>query len=85
MNLEDTIEWMERRIENEKASGAPKGQIKSDEKIVLWLKELLRYRLFYSEYHREIHLSKKNRFTKQEILDLLDGECEDWRLFERID
>lgn len=85
MNLENTIEWMERRIKNLEESGASKRQIKSDEKMCSWLKELLRYRLFYSEYHREIHLSKKNTFTKKEILDLLDSECDDWRLLERID
>lgn len=82
MNLEQTIEWQEKRIRDLEKAGAVKAQIKSDEKFLSWHKELLRYRLFLSEYINEIALSEKDIFTKIELLELLESEIDDWRLRE---
>lgn len=85
MNLEQTIEWLDKRVKELEAQEAPKGQIESDKKFLSWHKELLRFRLFLSEYINEIALSEKDTFTKVEMLKLLESEIDDWRLKERID
>lgn len=85
MNLEQTIEWLDKRVKELEVQEAPKGQIESDKKILSWHKELLRFRLFLSEYINEIALSEKDTFTKVEMLKLLESEIDDWRLKERID
>ncbi len=78
MNLEQTIMWLENQIEKLKKENAPEGQIKTYLKFLLWLDELMRYRLFMSEFTREIELTEQK--SKEELLKLIAEEARDWRL-----
>lgn len=78
MNLEQTILWLQKKIEKLKKENAPEGQIKTYLKILLWLDELMRYRLFMSEFTREIELTEQK--SKEELLKLIADEARDWRL-----
>ena len=80
MNLENTIKWLKEETEKFGAQGASEEQINVYNKFLAWMEELERWRLMYSETHREIHLNEKNTFSKKYIMDLLDGQFEDWKL-----
>jgi len=78
MTLEQSIIWLTNQIEKLKKENAPEGQIKTYLKFQLWLDELLRYRLFLSEFTREIELTEQK--SKEELLELIADEARDWRL-----
>lgn len=78
MNLEQSIIWLTNQVEKLKKENAPEAQIKTYLKFQLWLDELLRYRLFLSEFTREIELTEQK--SKEELLKLIADEARDWRL-----
>lgn len=78
MNLEQSIIWLTNQVEKLKKESAPEGQIITYLKFQLWLDELLRYRLFLSEFIREIELTEQK--TKEELLELIADEARDWGL-----
>lgn len=78
MTLEQSIIWLTNQIEKLKKENAPELQIKTYLKFQLWLDELLRYRLFLSEFTREIELTEQK--SKEELLELIADEARDWRL-----
>ena len=78
MTLEQSIIWLTNQIEKLKKENASEGQIKTYLKFQLWLDELLRYRLFLSEFTREIELTEQK--SKEELLELIADEARDWRL-----
>ncbi len=78
MNLEQSIIWLTNQVEKLKKENAPEAQIKTYLKFQLWLDELMRYRLFLSEFTREIELTEQK--SKQELLTLIADEARDWRL-----
>lgn len=80
MNLEESIIWLSNQIEKLKKENAPEGQIKTYLKYLLWLDELMRYRLFMSEFIREIELTEPK--SKQELLKLIADEARDWSLYD---
>lgn len=78
MNLEQSIIWLTNQVEKLKKENAPEAQIKTYLKFQLWLDELMRYRLFLSEFTREIELTEQK--SKEELLKLIADEARDWRL-----
>lgn len=78
MTLEQTIIWLTNQIEKLKEENAPENQIETYLKFSLWLDELMRYRLFLSEFTREIELTEQK--SKEELLKLIADEAKDWRL-----
>ena len=80
MNLEQSIQWINKRIEELESKEAPPAQIQSYKKFASWLEELLRYRLFYSEVLNEIDQSENDFFTKERLVKFLEEEHEEWRL-----
>lgn len=78
MNLEQTIIWLSNHIEKLKKENAPELQIKTYLKFLSWFDELMRYRLFMSEFTREIELTEQK--SKEELLKLIADEARDWRL-----
>lgn len=78
MNLEQSIIWLTNQVEKLKKENAPEEQIKTYLKFQLWLDELMRYRLFLSEFTREIELTEQK--SKEELLKLIADEARDWRL-----
>ena len=78
MTLEQTIIWLTNEIEKLKKENAPEKQIETYLKFSLWLDELMRYRLFMSEFTREIELTEQK--SKEELLKLIADEVKDWRL-----
>ena len=78
MNLEQSIIWLTNQVEKLKKENAPEALIEAYLKFELWLSELLRYRLFLSEFTREIELTEQK--SKEELLKLIADEARDWRL-----
>lgn len=78
ITLEQTITWLTNIIEKLKKENAPDLQIKTYLKVLSWLDELLRYRLFLSEFTREIELTEQK--SKEELLKLIADEAREWRL-----
>lgn len=78
MTLEQTVIWLAEQIEKLKEENAPEKQIETYLKFSLWLDELMRYRLFMSEFTREIELTEQK--SKEELLKLIADEAKDWRL-----
>lgn len=83
MNLEECLEYYKKRTNELKQNGAPEGKIVMSYILSEWLDELLRYRLFLSEYKREIAMTPEK--NKAEQIKLLKDEIEDWRLEERVE
>lgn len=83
MNLEESIKWMKDRTETLKKEERPLEEQIVNAKFACWLDELQRYRLFLSEYQREIELTPQK--SKAEQIKLLNEEIKDWRLMERVD
>ena len=80
MNLEQSIKWLRGEIEKLEKENAPQKQIDTYKKCLAWIEELFRWRLMYSETHREIHLNEQNNFSKKWVLDLLDEQVKEWKL-----
>lgn len=78
MTLEQTIIWLTNQIAKLKEENSPEEQIEAYLTFQLWLDELMRYRLFLSEFTREIELTKQK--SKKELLKLIADEARDWRL-----
>ena len=78
MNLEESIIWLTKQVEKLEKENATEAQIKTYLKFQLWLDELMRYRLFLSEFTREIELTEQK--TKEELLELIAEEAIDWIL-----
>lgn len=83
MNLEESISWMKDRAKALEKEERPLGEQIVNAKFVCWLDELQRYRLFLSEYQREIELTPEK--NKAEQIKLLKDEIKDWRLTERVE
>lgn len=83
MNLEECLEHFRKRTSELKQNKAPEGKILMTHIMAEWLDELLRYRLFLSEYKREIAMTPEK--NKAEQIKLLKDEIEDWRLEERVE
>lgn len=83
MNLEEIIRWMKDRTNTLEKEGRPLGEQIVNAKFACWLDELQRYRLFLSEYQREIELTPQK--SKAEQIKLLKEEIKDWRLMERVE
>lgn len=76
MNLGQTINFIKGMIkESDDAAAA-----RSYQKILDWLNELLRFRLFLSEYENEYVLTNKKWHKNEEVLAFLRDEIADWRL-----
>lgn len=81
MNLEQSEKWLKSEIEKLKKERVPNiAQIRTYQKYYSWLSELNRYRLMWSEIKREIELTEPK--SKEELLELLEEEFEDWQLTE---
>lgn len=78
MNLEQTIRWFTLHIDELKEQKADPKHIETAQKFLFWMSELNRYRLFMSEYQREIELTPEK--NKKEQLQLLNDEIKDWNL-----
>lgn len=76
MNLEQTINFIKDMIEKSDDVAAAR----SYQKILDWLNELLRFRLFLSEYENEYVLTNKKWHKNEEVLAFLRDEIADWRL-----
>lgn len=83
MNLEESIRWMKDRTKALQKEERPLGEQIVNAKFACWLDELQRYRLFLSEYQREIELTPQK--NKAEQIKLLKDEIKDWRLMERVE
>jgi hypothetical protein len=83
MNLQESISWMKDRAKALEKEERPLGEQIVNAKIACWLDELQRYRLFLSEYQREIELTPEK--NKAEQIKFLKDEIKDWRLMERVD
>lgn len=83
MNLEESISWMKDRAKALEKGERPLGEQIVNAKFACWLDELQRYRLFLSEYQREIELTPEK--NKAEQIKLLKDEIKDWRLMERVE
>ena len=83
MNLEESASWMKDRAKALEKEGRPLGEQIINAKLACWLDELQRYRLFLSEYQREIELTPEK--NKAEQIKLLKDEIKDWRLMERVE
>lgn len=83
MNLEESVVWFKIRTKELEEEEAPIEAQKTNAKFACWLDELLRYRLFLSEYQRELKMTPEK--NKAEQIKLLKDEIEDWRLMERIE
>ena len=83
MNLQESISWMKDRAKALEKEERPLGKQIANAKIACWLDELQRYRLFLSEYQREIELTPEK--NKAEQIKLLKDEIKDWRLMERVE
>lgn len=83
MNLEESIIWMKNRQKDLEAEDRPIGEQITNAKFACWLDELQRYRLFLSEYQREIEMTPQK--NKAEQIKLLKDEIKDWRLMERVE
>ena len=55
-------------------------RIETNEQLLSWLDELFRFRLFLSEFTREIQYLDESQLDKEWLLNFIDGEVEDWRL-----
>lgn len=77
------IVWLIIRTKELEEEEAPIKVQKTNAKFASWLDELLRYRLFLSEYQRELEMTPEK--NKAEQIKLLKDEIEDWRLMERIE
>lgn len=78
MTLEESIIWLADQIEKLKKENAPELEIETYSKFHAWFDELSRYRLFLSEFTREIELTEQK--SKEELLELIADEARDWRL-----
>lgn len=76
MNLEQTINFIKDMIEKSDDAAAAR----SYQKILDWLNELLRFRLFLSEYENEYVLTNKKWHKNEEVLAFLRDEIADWSL-----
>lgn len=76
MNLEQTIKFIKDMIEKADDAAAAR----SYQKILDWLNELLRFRLFLSEYENEYVLTNKKWHKNEEVLAFLRDLIADWRL-----
>ncbi|MBQ1781908.1 MAG: hypothetical protein II003_03565 [Methanobrevibacter sp.] len=83
MNLEESVRWMKDRAAILKEEERPLLEQITNAKFACWLDELQRYRLFLSEYQREIELTPEK--NKAEQIKLLKDEIKDWRLEERVE
>lgn len=83
MNLEESIRWMKDRAKTLEKEERPLEERIANAKFACWLDELQRYRLFLSEYQREIELTPQK--NKAEQIKLLKEEIKDWRLMERVE
>lgn len=83
MNLEESIIWMRNRQKDLEAEDRPIQEQITNAKFTCWLDELQRYRLFLSEYQRELELTPEK--NKSEQIKLLEEEIKDWRLMERVE
>lgn len=66
MNLNQTVEWLKKETNRIEAEKAPQAQINAYN-ILAWLCELMRYRLFLSEFTREIELTEQK--SKEDLLN----------------
>ena len=78
MNLEQSLIWFTKHIDELKAQGRANGEIQTAQKFDKWLRELYRYRLFMSEFRREIELTPQK--SKEDLLAFIDEEVEEWQL-----
>lgn len=86
MNLEQSIIFIHKQVETLKEQKeVNETQVNFYQKFECWLSELLRYRLFLSEFTNEIELSKECNFSQEWLLDFIHEEVEDWRLNEIIE
>lgn len=84
MNLEQSIMWLTSETEKLKKAAVPEiKKIRVYQKYLSWMKECLRWRLFYSEVRRELELTEPK--SKEELLKFLEEEYEEWRLNEFTD
>lgn len=83
MNLEESVRWFKDRASMLEKEDHPLGEQITNAKFACWLDELQRYRLFLSEYQREIELTPQK--NKAEQIKLLKEEIEEWRLMERVE
>ena len=85
MDLETTIKWTQKRVDelsDDKATDP--NEMRANTKMLSWLEELLRYRLFYSEVINEIDQSDNAIFTKERLVKFLEEEYKEWQLEEVI-
>lgn len=75
--LKEVIDWLKDIVEKDKVD--EHGKLFS-EILIVWLGDLLKYRLMFSELRNEIALSGRKVWTKQALLELLDSEMDDWQL-----
>lgn len=83
MNLEESIKWLKDRTKALEKEERPLEEQNVNAKFACWLDELQRYRLFLSEYQREIELTPQK--NKAEQIKLLKEEIEEWKLMERVE
>lgn len=83
MNLEEVIVLLKVRAKELEEKEAPILEQNTNAKVAGWLDELLRYRLFLSEYQRELEMTPEK--NKAEQIKLLKDEIKDWQLMERVD
>lgn len=75
--LTEVIDWLKDIVEKDKVDDHGK---LFWERLIVWLGDLLKYRLMFSELRNEIALSGRKVWTKQALLELLDSEMDDWQL-----
>lgn len=75
--LTEVIDWLKDVVEKDKVDDHAKLFWK---RLIVWLGDLLKYRLMFSELRNEIALSGRKVWTKQALLELLDSEMDDWKL-----
>lgn len=81
MNLEESVVWFKIRTKELEEEGASIEVQTANAKFACWLDELRRYRLFLSEYQRELEMTPEK--NKAEQIKLLKDEIKDWQLMER--
>lgn len=81
MTLERSIDWLDEEIKKLKAQKKPdEKQLKVYQDFHDWLDELMRFRLFFSEFSGEIEYTKNRLISKEWLLDFIEKELKDWRL-----
>lgn len=81
MNLEESLVWFKIRTKELEEEEASIEVQTTNAKFASWLDELHRYRLFLSEYQRELEMTPEK--NKAEQIKLLKDEIKDWKLMER--